>query len=130
MDYLLDTHVVIWFITNDSKLPLFIKSEIENLENKCYVSIASFWEIGIKNALGRLELGSDLETIFALINKSGLEVLPITQNHILSSSKLQFHHNDSFDRLLIAQSITENLTLISKDRAFKQYKATVLWEKE
>jgi len=126
MDYLLDTHIVIWFITNDSKLTEIAKSEIENADNKCFVSIASFWEIGIKFSLGRLELGTDLETIFELINKSGLEVLPVSQNHILASSKLEFHHNDPFDRLLIAQSITENLLLISNDKAFKRYNISIL----
>lgn len=128
MDYLIDTHVIIWFITNDPKLPPLVKSEIEDIENKCFASIASFWEIGIKFSLGRLELGSDLETIFELISKSGFEVLPITQNHILVSSKLEFHHNDPFDRLMIAQSINENLNLISKDRAFKSYNISLFWE--
>jgi len=126
MDYLLDTHIVIWFITNDPKLHDVAKSEIENTENKCFVSIASFWEIGIKYSLGRLELGSNLETIFDLISKSGLEVLPVTQNHILTSSKLEFHHNDPFDRLMIAQAISEKLKLISKDDAFKKYKVPIL----
>ena len=128
MDYLIDTHAVIWFIANDPKLPHVVKTESENIDNKCFVSIASFWEIGIKFSLGRLELGSDLETIFELISKSGFEVLPVTQNHILASSRLEFHHNDPFDRLLIAQSIIENLQFISKDSAFKRYNIPLFWE--
>lgn len=126
MDFLLDTHIVIWFITNDSKLTETVRKAIENVENKCLVSIATYWEIGIKFSLGRLELKSKLENIFDLITQSGLEVLPVTQTHILSASKLEFHHNDPFDRLIIGQSIAENLTLISVDKIFKRYNINLL----
>jgi PIN domain nuclease of toxin-antitoxin system len=67
MDLLLDTHAVIWFITEDSKLPLKTKKIIENIDNNCFVSIATYWEIAIKHSLNRLNLNSDLENIFMLL---------------------------------------------------------------
>ena len=80
MNLLIDTHALIWFITDNDKLPLKTKQIIENKENNCYVSIASYWEIGIKNSIGRLDLKSDLETIFQIIEETGFETLPITTN--------------------------------------------------
>lgn len=64
MNLLIDTHALTWFITDDDKLPLKTKQVIANKEHNCYVSIATYWEISIKNSIGRLELNSDLETIF------------------------------------------------------------------
>ena len=70
MDLLIDTHAVIWFITDDSKLSQKTKQIIENIENKCFVSIATYWEIAIKYSLGRLDLNSELKRIFQIIEKT------------------------------------------------------------
>ncbi|MCA1752806.1 MAG: type II toxin-antitoxin system VapC family toxin [Flavobacteriales bacterium] len=86
MKLLIDTHAVIWFITEDKELPRKVKSIIEDRENSCYVSIASLWEMGIKYALGRLELKPNLKKIFELIDDSGITILPITSAHILRGS--------------------------------------------
>jgi PIN domain nuclease of toxin-antitoxin system len=77
MNLLLDTHIVIWFITNDVKLSQKIKDLIEDPNNKCFVSIACYWELSIKYALGRLNLNSTIEGIFSIIEKSGFDILPI-----------------------------------------------------
>lgn len=122
MDLLLDTHIVIWFITNDHKLPKSIKNIIEESGNKCFVSIASYWEISIKYSLGRLNLNSSIDEIFKIIEESGFDTLPVTLNHILRLSSLEHHHNDPFDRLIISQSITENLRVVSMDNYFPSYK--------
>lgn len=129
MNLLIDTHALVWFITDNDKLPFKTKQIIENRENNCYVSIATFWEIGIKNSIGRLNLKTDLETIFQIIEKTGFETLPITANQILRNAKLEFHHQDPFDRIIIAQSITEKLTIVSKDRQFENYNASIIWKK-
>lgn len=126
MNLLLDTHIVIWFISNDSKLSKKVKNLIEDSNNKCFVSIATYWEISIKYALGRLNLNSSIEKIFNIIEESGFEILPITLNHILQLSKLEHHHNDPFDRLIISQSITENLQVISNDNYFPAYKIQLI----
>jgi PIN domain nuclease of toxin-antitoxin system len=121
MNLLMDTHVVIWFITDHNKLPLNIKALIENINNRCYVSIASYWEMGIKNSLGRLDLKQNIDVIFNIIEESGFESLPITKAHIVENTKLPFYHQDPFDRIIVAQSIIDGLTLITKDSELKKY---------
>lgn len=128
MDYLIDTHALIWYITDNKKLPLNIKEIINNKNNNCFVSIASLWEIGIKFSLGRFDFNAELEEIFQIIDDTGFEALPITTIQILQNSKLEFHHRDPFDRIIIAQAITENIILISKDQYFKEYNVKVKWE--
>ena len=90
MDLLIDRHAVIWFITEDSKLPRKTKKLMEDIANNCFVSVATLWEIGIKNSLGRLDLHSDLNRIFQIIDETGFELLPITANHILEKSQSRF----------------------------------------
>src|SRR5680860_535606 len=92
MNLLLDTHAVIWYITKDKRLPNNLKLLIDDTDNACCVSIASLWEMGIKYSLGKLDLKVDLREIFALIDESGLDVLPITAIHILTNTTLDFHH--------------------------------------
>lgn len=122
MNILIDTHIVIWFITNDTKLPKRLKRIIEDPNNKCFVSIATYWELSIKYSLGRLNLNSSIEEFFNIIKASGFDILPITLNHILQLTTLEHHHNDPFDRLIIAQSISENLSVVNVDNYFKAYK--------
>jgi PIN domain nuclease of toxin-antitoxin system len=129
MNLLIDTHVLIWFITDSENLPVKTKHIIENKENNCFISIASLWEIGIKHSIGRLNLLADLNTIFQIIEDSGFDLLPITSNQILANASLAFHHQDPFDHMTIAQAITESLIIISKDGQFEKYEVAVLWEK-
>ncbi len=127
MNLLIDTHAVIWFITAHDELPSHVQDRIENPENNCFVSIASLWEMGIKYTLGKLTLKADLERIFELIEDSGISILPITSAHILTSTTLEFHHRDPFDRLIIAQAKREGLTIISKDSIFQAYGINLMW---
>lgn len=129
MNLLIDTHALIWFITDNDNLPHKTKKLIENKENNCYVSIATYWEIGIKNSIGRLDLNADLKTIFQIIEETGFETLPITTNQILRNANLEFHHQDPFDRIIIAQSLTEKMTIITRDSQFKNYNVPIIWEK-
>ncbi len=69
-----------------------------------------------------------MKTIFQIIDETGFETLPITGNHILKNANLDFHHQDPFNRIIIAQSITEKMTIISKDRLFKNYKVPIVWK--
>jgi PIN domain nuclease of toxin-antitoxin system len=127
MNLLVDTHAIIWFITEDDQLPIRIKALIEDPSNTCFASIASLWEMGIKHSLGKLDLKADLKKIFELIDQTGLIILPITTTHILTNITLDFYHRDPFDRLLIAQAKSEGLTLISKDGEFKDYNINLIW---
>lgn len=129
MNLLIDTHALIWFITNNDKLPDKTKEIIENKENDCFVSIATYWEIGIKNSIGRLNLNADLKSVFKIIEETGFDSLPITTNQILQNAVLPFHHQDPFDRIIIAQAITEKMTIVTKDSQIENYEAPTIWEK-
>ncbi len=128
MNLLIDTHAVIWFITKDSRLPESTLKLMKTPENKCFVSIASLWKIAIKFSLGRLELHTELSKIFGIIAKTGFEILPITIGQILINAELPFHHNDPFDRIIIAQAISEKLKIVSKDGLFQNYNVNLVWE--
>lgn len=84
---------------------------------------------GYKNSLGRLDLKRPLAEIFTIIDESGFELLPIDINHILTNAGLAFHHYDPFDRLIIAQGITENLQIVTKDEKFELYPISLIWER-
>lgn len=127
MNLLVDTHVLIWFITDSEKLPSRTKQIIESNTNNCFVSIATFWEIAIKNSIGRLELNTELEKIFQIIEDTGFEILPITTKQILQNASLEFYHQDPFDRIIIAQAITEKLSIVTKDSQFDAYKVPIIW---
>lgn len=125
MRYLLDTHVLIWARTDDEKNLGNLRDILKKQENKCYVSIASLWEIAIKYALQKLDLKSSLEEIFTLIEVRDFTLTAITQAHILRLANLEQHHRDPFDRLIIAQAIVEDLVVLTKDKAFSLYPVVI-----
>lgn len=127
MGYILDTHTFIWFI-NGETLSLKLVSKIKNLETPCYLSIASLWEIAIKTSLGKLSLQSDFTSIKDFLFRNNIEILPVTFDHIQQLIKLPTHHNDPFDRLIISQGITEDLTILTRDQKFSLYDADVYWD--
>lgn len=127
MNLLLDTHALIWFITLDKNLPAKTKSIIENTDNRCWVSIASLWEIGIKHSLGKLNVEIGLSELFKIIEQSGFEILTVTPQHTLVVASLNFHHRDPFDRMLVSQAISDKLTIVTKDSILKQYAVKTLW---
>jgi PIN domain nuclease of toxin-antitoxin system len=124
---LLDTHTFLWFI-NDS--PELSDNAAELLESDVnpLLSIASLWEIAIKVNIGKLTLPDDYERFIPQqIALNNLEVLPISLEHLTVVSKMPLHHRDPFDRLLIAQSITENIPIISADAQFDRYSVSRKW---
>ena len=127
MQLLLDTHAFIWFISGDEAMPSKVIDAIRNIENKCYISIASIWEIAIKSSLKKLELKSDFNKIIDLLIENEIELLPITFAHLQALIQLEFHHRDPFDRLIIAQGSVEQLTIITKDEQFVKYTNNILW---
>ena len=126
MKLLLDTHILLWYLDNDPKLPVIWKRNIEDRHNSIAVSMASLWEITIKVALGKLELMDDLTTIENILRQQGIDFLPIRTPHLLYLLDLPFHHRDPFDRLLIAQAQAEQLTLVSDDGMFAAYSISLL----
>jgi PIN domain nuclease of toxin-antitoxin system len=91
------------------------------------VSIASLWEVTIKIRTGRLQLGMSLEEFFTYIERNEIVVITVNTEHVLTLAKLPDHHNDPFDRIIVSQAISEQLTLISRDKEFKKYKVRVKW---
>lgn len=124
---ILDTHALIWFINGDQQLPGKSIQLIQNLENKCFISIASIWEIAIKLSLGKLELYGGFDEISKIITRYEFELLPVTFNHIQTLLTLDYHHRDPFDRIIISQGISEKLVIVTKDVNFVRYNAETIW---
>ena len=128
MQFLIDTHVLIWYLDGNYRLPDYIRKTIDNVDNKVFISIASLWELAIKLNLKKIDTTINLSTIEADIIKRDFTILNISFAHLNTLSFLQYHHGDPFDRLLIAQAITENLSIISADRHFAAYLAPLIWQ--
>ena len=127
MNLLLDTHTLIWFLNgNETDLSTKARELITDSANVSYVSIASLWEMAIKIRLGSLSFKPGYDNLLTLLGQNGFELLPITFQHTRCLLTLPMHHRDPFDRLLIAQSMTENLLFITADAHIHQY--DVEWE--
>ena len=121
MKLLLDTHVLLWFQAGDPALPKAAEQAIRSDANEAYVSMVSFWEIGLKHGIGKLPLRMPLDAFFATITDAPFKVLPLERSHILTASALPLHHRDPFDRMLIAQATQEDMHLITVDAQFRAY---------
>lgn len=128
MTIILDTHTFLWFIAGDKKLSTQARSLIEDPNNRVLLSIVSVWEIVVKASTGKLPLSrSFVDLIGQDVDGNGIEVLPTTLAHLETLSRLPLLHRDPFDRLLIAQSISEGIPIVGTDIAFDQYSVTRLW---
>ena len=123
MTLLLDTHILLWWLSDDPHLPAAAREAIASPENEVLVSAATVWEIAIKQAAGRLDAPDDL---LDAVEGNDFGTLPITAAHALAAGTLPTYHSDPFDRMLIAQARTETLTLISVDNRFPQYDVELL----
>jgi PIN domain nuclease of toxin-antitoxin system len=123
VNLLLDTHCFLWWIDNDPKLNAAARSQIQDPENLVFVSTVTAWEISIKSSLGKLRAPNDYETELEVHR---LQALPILNSHALAVKNLPFHHQDPFDRLLVAQAQLERLTLVTHDERIKLYGVSIL----
>ena len=123
MKLLLDTHTLIWWLANNPTLSQPAKEAISKPDNLVFVSAASAWEIAIKKSLGKLDAPDDLEF---QIEQHNFQSLPITIVHGIAVGKIAAHHNDPFDRIIIAQAIHESLTIITRDKKFNLYDVSIL----
>lgn len=122
MRILLDTHTFLWFINGDPKLSGYARQHIENLENRRLLSTASLWEMAIKVSIGKLKLGLPFRELYTVhIKDNAVDVLEMTHEHLDILKTPPFHHKDPFDRLIIAQSIAENIPILSRDELFDDY---------
>lgn len=117
MNLLLDTHLLLWALLQPSKLKPRARSLIE--QNEIYVSSASIWEISIKGSLGKLE--ADPRIVLNALEPTGFRVLAVSGEHAAKVFELPPLHRDPFDRLLLAQALSEPLTLLTDDSALGQY---------
>jgi PIN domain nuclease of toxin-antitoxin system len=124
--YLLDSNAFLWFKVKPQILRPQARQEIENGRNELFVSLASLWELWIKASAGRLgeyeELfRGDAASMLRSLQESGFALLPIELHYAIAAARLPRHHADPFDRMLIAQAMSEGLTIISSDNAFRRY---------
>jgi len=126
MKLLLDTHILLWYLEGHPNLPETQRLKIEDRRNQVAVSAVSLWEMTIKIAIGKLALMDDLATIENTLLRQGIHILPIQTAHLQCLLSLPFHHRDPFDRLIIAQALAEEMTLVSDDTAFTAYPISLL----
>ncbi len=122
MRLLLDTHVLLWWLADDPALSEQARQLIAN-EPEVFVSAASAWEIAIKRALGKLEAPEDL---LEVLDTGGIVRLPIDFEHAITAGALPRHHDDPFDRMLVAQAQREGLALMTSDARIARYAVAVL----
>ncbi len=125
MRVLLDTHALLWWLTDDPALSRRAHEVIADPDSVLFVSAASLWEISVKSAAGRIDTG-DLN-LPEEIASSGFLDLPINSHHAWQAGQLPRHHGDPFDRLLAAQALRERLVCVTRDKAFARYGVPVLW---
>lgn len=123
MNLLLDTHVFIWWKSDPQRLAPDVRDQIASAP-VAFVSVVSVWEAAIKVALGKLRHPGSFA---AAVRDSGMNRLSLSFEDAERSAQLPVHHKDPFDRALIAQAMTENLTIVTADRLFEKYDVRVLW---
>ena len=124
MNLLLDTQAFLWFEAGDSRLSATARQAITNKLNVKFISLASYWEIAIKNSLGKLDLQVPFDD---LLNLQGYSHLQISGEHLKALRKMPLHHRDPFDRLIIAQALHENFDVVSSDTQFDVYGIKRIW---
>jgi PIN domain nuclease of toxin-antitoxin system len=119
MRLLLDTHALLWWLSDDGRLGPQARALIEDPANDVLVSVVSLWEIAVKVRIGKLQ--ANLREIVESVGREGFSPLDISMSHLLTLVGLPKHHRDPFDHLLIAQAITESAALVSEDRNAPRY---------
>ncbi len=131
MRLLLDTHTLIWWLEADPRLPPQVFALLEDMRNVVYVSAASVWEIATKIRIGKLpgleDLSDSRHGILRMIEQEGFDPLPVTVDHAHLAGSLKGSHRDPFDRMLMAQSLLEDLPLASNERLFDTFGVRRIW---
>jgi PIN domain nuclease of toxin-antitoxin system len=125
MKFLLDTHLLLWAAGQPDRLSKVARELIENPGNELYFSAASIWEIAIKSSLGREDFKADSRLVRRGLIDNGYREIPISSEHAVGVQALPFIHKDPFDRLLISQSMSEGMWLVTSDPVLSQYPGMV-----
>ncbi|OCB01944.1 twitching motility protein PilT [Acidithiobacillus ferrivorans] len=126
MNLLLDTHIALWAITDSPKLSQKARDLIQSPKSSVWISTASLWEIAIRHALGRGDMPVSSPEALRYFQESGYQLLPIEAEHAIAVEELPAHHQDPFDRLLVAQALVEPMRLLTHDPLVARYGDTIL----
>jgi PIN domain nuclease of toxin-antitoxin system len=121
---LLDTHTALWWLAGDPRIAGDAERQLSDETNRVLLSAAVIWEVAIKRSLGKLQAPVDLA---ATLLGAGAQPLPVTLDHAAAVEMLPWHHRDPFDRLLVAQALTENAAIVSQDERLRGYGVPVVW---
>jgi len=125
---LLDTHAFLWFIGGSDRLSSHARELIEDEDNDRYLSVASLWKMAIKVNIGKLDVPLPFARLVRQhVTGNAIEVLQVEPEHLDEQRTMPFHHRDPFDRLIIAQAITEEMTVVGRDDAFGEYPVRLVW---
>ena len=127
MNYLLDTHVLIWYFEDAAGLPVEITRVIDNPIYHKFISVASLWEIAIKSNIGKLDMQLSFDELLDVIDGSELSIIPIKNGYLKGLSRLPFIHKDPFDRIIIATALMEKLTIMTIDENIQKYDVPWIW---
>jgi PIN domain nuclease of toxin-antitoxin system len=125
---LLDTHAFLWWVEGAPAVGRRARAAVSNPDNEVLLSVAVCWELAIKLSLGKLRLAESLDRFVPeQLRRNGFSLLPIELRHVGRVADLPFRHRDPFDRLLAAQALEDDLTIVSADRVFRKYGTRLLW---
>jgi PIN domain nuclease of toxin-antitoxin system len=128
MNLLVDSHAIVWAMLDDHRLSPRARRALRTGGERLHVSIVSFWELSLKIALGKLRtITSSIAYLRDECHQHGIQIVPLRVEHILRAESLPLHHRDPFDRMLIAQALHEDLTILTNDTHFRSYPVKVLW---
>ena len=127
MEYLLDTHVLLWTMYEFDRIPLSVKQILLDEQSRKFVSIASMWEIAIKNRIGKLPLPDGVDGIYRGIHLFGYGLSAIESTHVAAYNTLPLLHRDPFDGMLVATAIVDGFTIITADENIHKYDAPWVW---
>ena len=123
--YIIDTHILLWLLSEPEKLTATVKKILQ--EDELYISMASLWEIAIKQSNGKLDIPFSPEELYAICLERNIQIKQILPSHLNQLKKLPKIHNDPFDRLIICQSIAENIPIITHDSKIPLYSVKTIW---
>lgn len=127
MKFLLDTNAFLWAATFDPRLSARANQILNDASNDFYLSVVSLSEVTVKVQIGKLQIPQDLGAFLQRTLNRELTILPIRPEHVLNLSKLPLLHRDPFDRMLVAQSMSESVAILSSDRKLRQYEVEIIW---
>ena len=127
MDYLLDTHVLLWIIFDSDKLSPSAQKIILDKSTHKFISISSLWEISIKNRIGKLPLPNDLSGVFTEVETNGFGIIGINQGCLETYNTLPLLHRDPFDGIIVATAHLQEMTIITADENIQKYNVPWVW---